>query len=144
MARPKKLKVVTSDPKNFQRQHKGDAGFDLRLQQDVTLVPGQVSELIGTGVRVQIPENCVGLVMPRSSLGKRGITLANNVGVIDSGYRGEIKIMLVSYGKQQTLFAGERVAQLLIVPLQPVEVEFVDELEESDRGVGGFGSTGKF
>ena len=143
MAKTQKLKVVAR-PEDFQKQHPDDAGFDLRLKETVVLYPGQPSQLLGTGVRVQIPSNCVGLVVVRSSIGLRGIQITGSVGVIDSGYRGEIKIPLINHSsKPQTLFAGERVAQLLIVPLQPVKVEFVEELEASERGEGGFGSTGQ-
>lgn len=140
--RTKTLKVV-GHPVNFEKQHKSDAGFDLRIHEDVTLRPHQPSDLIDLGVKVQIPDNCVGLIAVRSSLGKRGITLANSVGVIDSGYRGSIKASFVNlHDAPQTLLAGTRVAQLLVVPLQPVKVEFVEALDSSDRGAGGFGSTG--
>lgn len=142
MARPRKFEVIASEV-DFQRQHKTDAGFDLRVHHDITLYPGD-PVLVGTHVRAAIPSNCVGIVAIRSSLGKRGITQANGIGVIDSGYRGEIKLNLVSYKNTQTIFAGERVAQLMVLPLQNVSVSFTDELPDSDRGTGGHGSTGKY
>lgn len=142
MAKALKVKVI-APPDYFQKQHEDDAGFDLRLTETVVLHPNQPTKPLGTGVRVQLPPNCVGLVVVRSSIGIRGIQLTGSVGVIDSGYRGEIKVPLINHtNKPQTLFAGERVAQLLIVPLQPVNIEFVEKLDESERGEGGFGSTG--
>ena len=143
MAKTQILKVV-AQPDDFKKQHLDDAGFDLRLKETVVLYPQRPSPPLGTGVRVQLPKNCVGLVVVRSSIGLRGIQLTGSVGVIDAGYRGEIKLPLINHSnKPQTLFAGERIAQLLVVPLQPVKVEFVDQLKESDRGDGGFGSTGQ-
>ncbi|NLY47382.1 MAG: dUTP diphosphatase [Tissierella sp.] len=140
MARPKVLNVV-GNPEDLQRQHITDAGYDLRVKTEVEVVPGKVV-VAPTGVKVAIPEKCVGVIAVRSSIGKRGICLANGVGIIDSGYRGEMKLLLTSLTGPQTLFAGERVAQLLILPLQPVAVKFVEELEDSDRGERGIGSTG--
>lgn len=142
MSKKKTILEVIADPKDFERQHKTDAGFDIRIPREVTLYPGVV-EVVGTEVKVAIPKDCVGILAVRSSVGARGITLAGGIGVIDSGYRGYIKLPLVSYDNVQTLFAGERVAQLLIVPLQPVEVQFVKSLPKSDRGEKGIGSTGR-
>lgn len=122
--------------------HEGDAGLDLRAAEDVTVQPGQ-SRLVGLGVAVEIPEGCVGLVFPRSGLGSRGITLRNAVGVIDSGYRGEVKAAL--WNTTDDLFdvhTGDRIAQLVVMPYVPCKLEVTDELSESERGTGGYGSTG--
>ena len=124
----------------------GAAGADLYacLEAPVTIEPGE-SAWIPTGLALEVPEGCAGLVYARSSLGvKRGLAPANKVGVIDSDYRGEIRVVLFNHGKiAQVVEHGERVAQFLITPvLTPAYVE-VDELTNTDRGIGGFGSTGK-
>lgn len=122
------------------------AGADLYacLEQPITILPGETA-WIPTGIALEVPEGCAGLVIARSSLGaKRGLAPANKVGVIDSDYRGEIRVVLLNHGKQaQTVENGERVAQFLITPVvTPAYVE-ADELSDTERGVGGFGSTGK-
>lgn len=122
------------------------AGADLYacLDECVTIGPGE-TVFIPTGLAMEIPEGYAGLVYARSSLGsKRGLAPANKVGVIDSDYRGEVRVVLHNHGKQaQTIFGGDRIAQLLITPvLQPL-FEEVPELSDTDRGQGGFGSTGK-
>lgn len=121
----------------------GDAGLDLRITKAVTLEPMQ-RVVVGCGVAFEIPTVCVGLVCPRSGLAsKQGVTLANSVGVIDSGYRGEVCAALVNLSYETvTLEAGTRVCQLLIVPYVPCELVMVDELSVTERGAGGFGSTG--
>ena len=124
----------------------GAAGADLYacLEAPVTIEPGE-SAWIPTGLALEVPEGCAGLVYARSSLGvKRGLAPANKVGVIDSDYRGEIRVVLFNHGKiAQVVEHGERIAQFLITSvLTPAYVE-VDELTNTDRGIGGFGSTGK-
>lgn len=123
--------------------HEGDAGLDLRITKDVKLAPLQRA-IAGTGVAVEIPTGCVGLVFPRSGLAaKHGVTLSNSVGVIDSGYRGEIAAALVNTGDEAvTLPAGTRVCQLVVMPYVPCELVPVDELSGTERGTDGFGSTG--
>ncbi len=121
------------------------AGADLYacLEEPVTIAPGE-TVWIPTGLALEVPKGCAGLVYARSSLGaKRGLAPANKVGVIDSDYRGEIRVVLLNHGKvAQTIAHGERVAQFLITPvLTPAYVE-VTELTDTDRGAGGFGSTG--
>lgn len=121
------------------------AGADLYacLDEAVTIAPGETA-WIPTGLALEVPKGCAGLVYARSSLGaKRGLAPANKVGVIDSDYRGEIRVVLLNHGKvPQTVKNGERVAQFLITPvLTPGYVE-VEELSDTDRGTGGFGSTG--
>lgn len=123
--------------------HEGDAGLDLRIKHDVSLEPGQRIN-VGTGVAVEIPQGCVGLVFPRSGLvTKFGITLSNSVGVIDSGYRGEIGASLINTSDDTvTLDAGTRVCQLVVMPYVPCDLVPVDELSDTERGADGFGSTG--
>lgn len=122
------------------------AGADLYacLEEAVTIQPGEIF-WVPTGIALEVPKGCAGLVYARSSMGaKRGLAPANKVGVIDSDYRGEIRVVLLNHSKQpQVLESGERVAQFIITPvLQPVYEE-VEDLTDTDRGAGGFGSTGK-
>ena len=122
------------------------AGADLYacLDAPVTVAPGETA-WIPTGLALEVPKGCAGLVYARSSLGvKRGLAPANKVGVIDSDYRGEIRVVLLNHGKQpQTIDHGERVAQFLITPVVTPVYEEVTELSDTVRGTGGFGSTGK-
>ena len=122
------------------------AGADLYacLDAPVTILPGDTA-VIPTGIALEVPKGCAGLIYARSSLGtKRGLAPANKVGVIDSDYRGEIRVVLLNHGKEpQTIEHGERVAQLLITPvLTPKYIE-TDTLSDTERGTNGFGSTGK-
>ena len=159
--------------------HEGDAGLDLCSTEDVTLLPGQW-QMVGSGVSMAIPKGFVGLVVPRSGLGCKGLVLKNGPGIIDSGYRGEIKmplynnnpthVWLKSYNENLSqmlrrsiydlllrpctnrgnvsakgtihVHKGDRVAQLLIVPVAQASFVQVDTLDESERGQDGFGSTG--
>ncbi len=124
----------------------GDAGADLVAAHDVTLGPGERA-LVGTGVRVAIPAGHVGLVTPRSGLAARtGLSIVNAPGVIDSGYRGEIKVCLINLDPRTpiVLAAGDRIAQLLIVGFVTAEFSPVEGLDETERGAGGYGSTGGF
>ena len=122
------------------------AGADLYalLGGDVTIGAGETA-LIGTGLALEIPEGYVGLVYARSGLAtKRGLAPANKVGVIDSDYRGELKVALYNQsGAPQTVQAGERIAQLVIAPYLTAEFTEATDLADSARGAGGFGSTGK-
>lgn len=125
--------------------HEGDAGADLRanIVRPVEIAPG-VSEWIGTGVKVAIPTGYVGLLFPRSGLGcKHGICLANGTGVIDSGFRGEIRAKLLNLGGEPyTVYPRDRIAQLVVVPFLSVSFVRALELPDSERGTGGYGSTG--
>lgn len=122
------------------------AGADLYacLEQAVTIEPGEIF-WVPTGIALEVPKGCAGLVYARSSMGaKRGLAPANKVGVIDSDYRGEIRVVLLNHSKQpQILEPGERVAQFVITPVLQPMYEEVEELTDTDRGAGGFGSTGK-
>ena len=121
------------------------AGADLYacLDNPVTIQPGETA-WIPTGIALEVPKGCAGLVFARSSLGaKRGLAPANKVGVIDSDYRGEIRVVLLNHGKvAQTVENGERVAQFLIMPVLTPAYEEAEELSDTSRGAGGFGSTG--
>ena len=123
----------------------GAAGMDLCacLSERVTLAPGERA-LIPTGLAVSIPQGYVGLVFARSGLAtKQGIALANGVGVIDSDYRGEVKVALINLSSEPvTIQHGERIAQLAVMPVVQVTPVEVDDLDQTDRGAGGFGSTG--
>ena len=122
------------------------AGADLYacLDQDLTIEPGK-SAFVPTGLAMEIPKGCAGLIYARSGLAcKRGLAPANKVGVIDSDYRGEFMVVLYNHGDQaQTISHGERVAQLVITPVLTPAYEQVDELSDTKRASGGFGSTGK-
>ena len=124
----------------------GAAAADLYacLDAAVTIGPGE-TVFIPTGLSMEIPAGCAGLIYARSSLGaKRGLAPANKVGVIDSDYRGEIKVVLLNHsGSEQVVAPGERIAQMIITPVLTPAYEEVEELTDTNRGTGGFGSTGK-
>lgn len=122
----------------------GDAGLDLRANEDVTLAPHE-RRLISTGLAVAIPEGFAGFVQPRSGLAlKQGLSMANTPGLVDSHYRGELKVCAVNLDDEHpiTIERGERIAQLVIQRVPTVRLVEVDELDETDRGAGGFGSSG--
>ena len=124
----------------------GDAGIDLMARTSVVLAPGGGRALVPTGVAVSLPEGCAGFVLPRSGLAlKHGVTCLNTPGLIDSGYRGELKVILVNTDPLQpfTLERGERIAQLVVMAVEQVRLVEVDSLEPSTRGDQGFGSTGR-
>lgn len=122
------------------------AGADLYacLEEDVVIAPGD-SAFIPTGLSMEIPKGCAGLIYARSGLAcKRGLAPANKVGVIDSDYRGEFIVVLYNHGTEaQTISHGERIAQLVITPVYTPGFTEVDELSDTQRSAGGFGSTGK-
>jgi len=124
--------------------HPGDAGADLVSTEAVRLEPGERA-LIGTGVRIALPEGFAAFVVPRSGLAaKHGITVVNSPGTVDAGYRGEIKVSLLNTDSREAydVAIGDRIAQLIVMPVVQARFEPVDELPESVRGDGGFGSTG--
>ncbi len=140
-----KIPLLKLDPDlpTPRRAHEGDAGVDLHAREETTLTPGAWAA-IPTGVAVAVPDGHVGLVAPRSGLAARNaISVVNGPGVIDAGYRGEIKAVLINHSETAvTLRRGDRIAQLLVLPAPAWEVEEVASLEDSPRGEGGFGSTG--
>jgi len=124
--------------------HEGDAGLDLRANVDRVIEPGERA-LLPTGLAVAIPPGYAGLVLPRSGLASRhGLTLANAPGLIDAGYRGEITLAVVNLdpGEPVAVRRGDRIAQLVLVAFAPAEPVAVEELPASERGTGGFGSSG--
>ena len=126
------------------RAYAGDAGLDLYALEERELGPGERVS-IGTGISIQIPQGQAGLVLPRSGLAaSHGIAIVNAPGLIDSGYRGEVRVLLLNTDRSEafTVTVGDRIAQLVLVRVETPAVEEVDELALSDRGAGGFGSSG--
>lgn len=134
-----KIKKLVADAVIPHYAKPGDAGMDL-----TAVWMNQQMEIItyGTGLAVEIPEGHVGLLFPRSSIYKTGMFLTNAVGVIDSGYRGEVMMKFEMTDSRKMYQVGDRIGQLLIMPYPLVEFEEVSELSSSDRGTGGYGSTG--
>jgi dUTP pyrophosphatase len=127
------------------RAHDGDAGLDLFAAEDAAIAPGERAS-VGTGVAIEIPAGYAGLVLPRSGLANRhGIALVNAPGLIDSGYRGELRVLLLNTDAADPfeVAAGDRIAQLLVIPLAEVEPVEAAELAVSTRGEAGFGSSGR-
>jgi dUTP pyrophosphatase len=130
--------------RNPQRANEHDAGWDLRAAEAATILPGERAS-VGTGIAVAIPEGYAGLVLPRSGLAARhGIALVNAPGLIDSGYRGEVRILLLNTDRTESfaIALGDRIAQLVITELPEVEFAESQSLSETARGSGGFGSSG--
>jgi dUTP pyrophosphatase len=137
------IRRTRADARVPERAYDGDAGLDLAACDEVRLGPGERA-LVGTGLAVAIPEGYAGFVQPRSGLAARhGIAVVNSPGLIDSGYRGEIKVVLLNTDRERTFVAepGERIAQLVVLPVPELAVREVNELPESVRGVRGFGSS---
>ena len=127
------------------RAHDDDAGYDLHASEPATIGPGERAS-VGTGIAVAIPDGHAGLVLPRSGLAARhGITLPNAPGLIDSGYRGELRVLLLNTDGDDAfeVAPGDRIAQLVIARVEAPELEESEDLEHTARGVGGFGSTGR-
>jgi dUTP pyrophosphatase len=127
-----------------QRSLPGDAGVDLSARVPAKLASG-ARATIATGIAVAIPEGFAGLIVPRSGIAARhGISVVNGPGLIDAGYRGEINVVLVNLGKEPfTIERGDRIAQLVVIPVADQDYTVVDELPPSARGSDGFGSTGR-
>jgi dUTP pyrophosphatase len=126
-----------------ERAYSGDAGLDLAACERVELGPGERA-LVGTGLAVAIPEGYAGFVQPRSGLAARhGITIVNSPGLVDSGYRGELRVVLLNTDAREPFVVepGMRIAQLVVLPVPELELVEVDELPASERGVRGFGSS---
>lgn len=127
------------------RTRPGDAGYDLRCVQGFALAPGERA-VVPTGIAVALPDGCAGLVLPRSGLAARhGLSVVNGPGLIDPNYRGEIRVVLINLGDERfEAAAGDRIAQLLVVPFAAPGVSVVDELPDGgdERGASGFGSSG--
>lgn len=124
--------------------HPGDAGADLVSTDDVVLGPGERAT-VGTGLRIALPDGYLGFVVPRSGLAmNHGLTIVNAPGTVDAGYRGEVRVTLLNTDAREsyTISAGDRIAQLIVMPVPRVRFIEVERLPGSDRGEGGFGSTG--
>lgn len=124
------------------RAHEADAGYDLRATEGCTIFPG-MSKVFDTGVHVQLPKGTCGLLVSKSGLNtKFGLV---STGLIDSGYTGSVRVKLYNHGMNPvSIEIGQKISQLVILPIFTPELEVVEELEDTDRGDGGFGSTGKF
>ncbi|MDO5031719.1 dUTP diphosphatase [Corynebacterium sp.] len=141
---PVKLKRLDPQLPLPKRAHRGDAGADLYAAESVTLQPGERA-LVGTGIAIALPLGTVGLIHPRSGLGaKHGISVVNTPGTIDADYRGEIKVCLINHDPREPFAVerGMRIAQLVVQRVELVDFEEVDELDDTVRGAGGYGSTG--
>jgi len=140
-----KIKVIklTESAQLPAYEHAGDSGMDLRAIAAQQILPGQTA-LIPTGLAIELPANTEAQVRPRSGLAlKHSITVLNTPGTVDAGYRGEIAVILINHGKQSfQIEPGMRIAQMVIVPVIRAEIELVNTLSKSNRGEGGFGSTG--
>ncbi|ALG84663.1 dUTP diphosphatase [Gordonia phthalatica] len=126
------------------RAHPDDAGIDLYAAIDLVLAPGR-RQVVGTGIAIALPVGTVGLIHPRSGLAARaGLSIVNTPGTIDAGYRGEIKICLINLDPEApiTIARGDRIAQLLVQRVELSPVVEVDELDDTERGAGGYGSSG--
>lgn len=126
------------------RAHPGDAGVDLCTTEDLVLEPGERA-LVGTGIALALPVGTVGLIHPRSGLAaKAGLSVVNTPGTIDAGYRGEIKVCLINHDPRTAveLRRGDRIAQLLVQRVELPDFVEVDDLDETARGAGGYGSSG--
>lgn len=124
--------------------YEGDAGLDLRSNEDVVLAPFE-RRLIGTGLAIAIPDGYAGFVQPRSGLAlKKGLSMANTPGLVDARYRGELKVCAINLDAREPIVIskGERIAQLVIQRVPQVHLREVEQLDETDRGEGGFGSSG--
>ncbi len=137
-----KVKRISPGAKLPLYSHKGDAGMDLFSAVDDLLQAGEVKP-IPTGIQMAIPEGYVGLIWDKSGISLRGVHRL--AGVVDAGYRGEVRVVMVNLGKEPFVVKkGVKIAQMLIQPVETVEVVEADELDETLRGKGGFGSTGRF
>jgi dUTP pyrophosphatase len=136
---------LTKDARLPARAHPGDAGLDLHAAESARIEPGGRAS-VGTGIALEVPEGHAGFVLPRSGLAaRRGIALVNAPGLIDSGYRGEVRVLLLNTDRDDAfeIEPGDRIAQFVLAPVADAEPVEVAELAESARGGGGFGSSGR-
>ncbi|HEX2468197.1 MAG TPA: dUTP diphosphatase [Solirubrobacterales bacterium] len=139
------VRVLSEQARVPRRAHEGDAGLDLCAAEGTTIGPGKRAS-VGTGIALEIPAGHAGLVLPRSGLAAdRGISLVNSPGLIDSGYRGEVRVLLLNTDREHAFEVrpGDRIAQLVVTPVVAIEAVEAMELSASARGDGGFGSTGR-
>lgn len=138
------IKILSRDARIPHMAYNGDAGVDLRSVERIVLEP-QERAMVATGLAIALPEGYAGFVLPRSGLAaKHGISIVNAPGLIDSNYRGELKVILLNTDpdKSFTIEIGDRIAQLIVMPVPTINFEQVEELTESQRGESGFGSSG--
>ena len=138
------IKILSRDAQIPHMAYNGDAGVDLRSVERIVLEP-QERAMVATGLAIALPEGYAGFVLPRSGLAaKHGISIVNAPGLIDSNYRGELKVILLNTDpdKSFTIEIGDRIAQLIVMPVPTINFEQVEELTESQRGESGFGSSG--
>jgi len=137
-----KIKKIHPDAKLPAYAHRGDAGFDLFSSVDLDLAAGEV-KAVSTGIQMAIPEGFVGLVWDKSGISLKAVHRL--AGVVDAGYRGEVQVVLVNLGREPyPIRKGMKIAQMLIQPVQTVEIVEASELDDTTRGEGGFGSTGLY
>lgn len=144
MSSPLPVRILAEGARLPTRAHDGDAGLDLYASESAVLAPGERAS-VGTGIAIELPEGHAGLVLPRSGLASRhGIALVNAPGLIDAGYRGEIRVLLLNTDAEEPfeVAPGDRIAQLLVTPFTEVKPVAAVELAASQRGDGGFGSSG--
>ncbi len=140
-----RIKLLDKTLKMPRYAHRGDAGIDLCSRIDCTLEPLQ-RMLVPTGIKVAIPDGYAGFIQPKSGLAiKRGIGLINSPGLIDSGYRGEVCAILINLDRDNSfeIKKGDKICQMVIQRIEEVEIQEVEELDLTSRGIGGFGSTGR-
>ena len=140
-----RYRLLSGGARPPERAHDDDAGFDLRAAEAARIEPG-ARESVGTGISFELPPDHAGLVLPRSGLAARhGIALVNAPGLIDPGYRGEVRVLLLNTDRDAAfeVEAGDRIAQLLLVRYETPELVQAETLEQTARGAGGFGSTGR-
>jgi len=139
-----KIHLLHEDAKMPYRANEGDAGLDVHAIEEITIEPGATA-LIRTGLQMELPKGTEAQIRPRSGLAfKHAVTVLNSPGTIDEGYRGELKVLLINHGKQPFTVEKEmRIAQMVIAPVMQVDVEEVKTVTDSERGQGGFGSSGK-
>lgn len=138
------IKLLSSNAQIPHMAYNGDAGVDLRSVEHIVLKP-QERAMVATGLAIALPEGYAGFVLPRSGIAaKHGISIVNAPGLIDSNYRGELKVVLqnTDISDSFTIEIGDRIAQLIVMPVPTINFEQVEELTESQRGVSGFGSSG--
>ena len=138
-----KIKKLAEEAKVPKVEHHGDAGFDLYANENTALKPGE-RKLISTGIAMSFEKGYEAQVRPKSGLAiKHGLSLVNTPGTIDSGYRGEVKVILINHGEEEYLVEkGKKIAQVVFNKIEEPEIEEVEDLDETTRGEGGFGSTG--
>ena len=135
------IKIVTDNPKQFRKAHEDDAGYDLLSSQTVVISKG-CAALVETGLRVKVPKHHVGIIKSRSGLAVKH-NLEVGAGVIDHGYIGEVKVLIRNFGiLDYTIEPGDKIAQMLVIPIFNGHVKRVEKLENTTRGSGGFNSTG--